>query len=378
MNNRIIYLDHAANALPNPEVLSVFQTITTTYIANPNASHPLGKQAWERQETANEKVAAYFGVKPNELIYTSGATEANNLAIKGIALANRQYGKHIISSYLEHSSILGPLMALQEEGFEIEFVDINPDGSINLEHLKQLLRKDTILVTLAAVDSEIGLIQDLTAIYKMIKEVPHCVFHNDATQAIGKIQVNSASYNALTCSMHKFGGLNGFGLLILKEQHLIQPQLHGGISSTPYRSGTPVLSMICAMETALQRCKQDMADTFARLATYHASLLSFFGSFQDIVLNSKPNGSPYIINISFKTIKGEQMQEALADHQIYVSTKSACCAVNTPSKPVLALTKNRKLALSTLRISMGPETTQDEIHQFMDVFQEQYRKLGGK
>ena len=377
MNNTTIYLDHAANALVRQEVLDVFQATNITYIANPNASHALGKQAWERQETANANIATYFGVKPNELIYTSGATEANNLAIKGLVYANRQYGKHIISSYLEHSSVLGSLMALQEEGFEIEFVDILDDGSINLEHLNQLLRKDTILVTLAAVDSEIGLRQDIASIYALVKKLPHCAFHTDATQSIGKLPINAAHYDALTCSPHKFGGLNGFGLLILKEQHLITPQIHGGISNTPYRSGTPVLPMICALETALALCQQTAPDNLVKFTTFHAILHSFFGSFQDIVINSKPNGSPYIVNISFKTIKGDQLMEKLSEQQIYVSTKSACCAVNTPSKPVLALTKNRKLALSTLRISMGPETTEHEIEQFKKVFQEQYHMLGG-
>ena len=199
MNNTTIYLDHAANALVRQEVLDVFQATNITYIANPNASHALGKQAWERQETANANIAAYFDVKPNELIYTSGATEANNLAIKGLVYANRQYGKHIISSYLEHSSVLGSLTALQEEGFEIEFVDILDDGSINLEHLSQLLRKDTILVTLATVDSEIGLHQDIASIYALVKKLPHRAFHTDATQSIGKLPINAAYYDALTC-----------------------------------------------------------------------------------------------------------------------------------------------------------------------------------
>lgn len=376
--NPVIYLDNAANTPVLPEVLSTYQNITLSYTANPNASHPLGQKANQKLREATHTIASILHAKPTEIIYASGATEANNLAIKGVAYANRGYGKHIITSYLEHSSVIGSLMALQEEGYEVDFVDINRDGTINLNHFQELLRKDTILVSIAAIDSEVGCRQDLAQLYLLIKQLPHCAFHTDATQAIGKFEVDYEQYDLMTCTPHKFHGLNGFGLLVCKENIILHPQIHGGLSTTPYRSGTPVLAMVCALETALVHAykNNEIHKALNHVEQQNKQLQQTLASYSNVVIHSPSNSSPYILNLSLKKMKAEQFQEALSAKNIFVSTKAACCAVNTPSKPVYAITKDRKLAMSTLRISLSKMTTATEINLFLQAFDEVYHQLG--
>ncbi|MEG0952500.1 MAG: cysteine desulfurase family protein [Niameybacter sp.] len=367
----MLYLDYAANTPVDPKVLERFVQLSTEYIANPNAAHALGQAAKVKLDTCTQQMADLLGVKPSEIIYTSGATESNNLAIIGGCHYYKRYGKHIITTYLEHSSVSSTATALHNEGYEIEFVDILPNGQMDLEHLKSLLRADTIMVAISEVDSELGARQPLQAIRDLLDtEYPHCLLHVDGTQAIGKLQVPMACADLLTFSSHKFYGLNGCGVLIKKEHVMLEPIIHGGTSTTAFRSGTPTLALVGSLVEALSLAQANQSSHFNYVEKLNQRLRAGLAIHQAVTFNSPVEGSPYILNISLTGIKAREVQERLAEREIYVATKSACCTLNSPSRPVYAVTKDRKKALSTLRISLSHLTTEEEIETFLKAFGE--------
>ena len=372
----MIYLDYAADTPACYEVLEAFMEASQTYFANPNANHKLGQAAKMRIEEATERITELLKIKKEELIYTSGATEANNLAIKGVASQYGKRGKHIITSYLEHSSVTGPMSYLQEQGFEVDYVRLLPNGRIDLEHLQELLRSDTILVSFAAIDSELGVIQDLKAIRGLLAEYPNCLFHVDATQAIGKVPVDFHEVDLVTFTAHKLYGIHGIGALYKKENIYLTPVIHGGISTTAFRSGTPTLALIVSMQKALELALDTQAMYLGKVKALNAQIRQSLIQYPEVVINSDEKvASPYIINISLKSIKASRMQHQLEERNIFVSTKSACVIPNTPSRTVLAMTGERKRALSTLRISLSHLTTQEEVDGFIDGFKACYEEL---
>ena len=372
----MIYLDYAADTPVCEDVLEVFMKASQTYFANPNANHKLGQAAKARIEKATESMAALLGIQKQELIYTSGATEANNLAIKGVAAQYARKGKHLITSYLEHSSVTGPMSYLQEQGFEVDYVRLLPNGRVDLEHLQELLRPDTILVSFAAVDSELGIIQDLKAIRSLLIDYPNCLFHVDATQAIGKIPVDIQMVDLMTFTAHKLYGIHGIGALYKKQDIHLTPVIHGGLSTTAFRSGTPTLALIVSMQKALELAFESQEIHFEKVKGYNEQIREALMAYTEVSINSDNEvASPYILNISLKDIKASDMQRQLEEKEIFVSTKSACVTPNTPSRPVLAMTGERKKALSTLRMSLSHLTTQEEIDGFIEGFKVCYEAL---
>lgn len=371
----MIYLDYAANTPVDPRVLQTYCDVTTEYAANPNSTHPLGLRAKAYLDQCTEEIAQLLGVLPEEIIYTSGASESNNLAIKGAAGQYKKYGRHIVTTMLEHSSVNGAVGYLESLGFEVDYADITPDGLVDLDSLKVLLRDDTILVSVCAVDSEIGLKQDIGKIAEIVKGLPHCLFHVDATQAVGKIPLCLDKVDLVTFAPHKFYGPNGCGVLIKKAPMLLEPLIHGGISTTPFRSGTPALPLIAAMQRALSLTFSEMDTRYDEVSSLNHRLREAFSGYKGITVNSTTNAVPFILNISLPGVKTEEFAQALAEKEIYLSTKSACCAPNTVSRPVYALTKNKKAALSTLRISLSHLTTQSDVESFLTCFDRIYKSL---
>lgn len=371
----MIYLDYAANTPVNDEVLQTFSEVSREYIANPNSTHKLGKLAKERLDKSTKKIAELLKVNENEIIYTSGASESNNLAIKGVAEHYKRNGKHIITTYLEHSSVNGAMAALQNSGYEIDYVDITESGLVDLEHLKELLRDDTILVSICYVDSEVGIMQQVDKIGDIIYKYPHCFFHVDATQAVGKIPVSFSNVDLITFAPHKFYGLNGCGVLIKKDGVILEPLIHGGISTTSFRSGTPALNLIAATEKALFLVCSEMETRYEYVKSLNKKLRESLMKYPRVRINSTINSIPFILNISITKINTEQFKMVLEEHDIYVSTKSACCAPNTVSRPVYAITKDKKISLSTLRISLSHLTSLQDIELFLEYFDDCYKKL---
>lgn len=361
----MIYLDYAAHTPVDKRVLETYQQASLDYIGNPNSVHFCGRAAKEYFDECTNKIAKLLQIEEDEVIYTSGATESNNLAIKGIAEAYKHRSKRMITTYLEHSSITGPMAQLKNQGYEIDMVDLDHNGMVDLEHLEELLEEEAVLVSIGYVDSELGLIQPIEKIGKLLKKYPNTVFHVDGTQALGKIPISLEDIDLFTCSSHKFYGIVGSGILIKKRGIQLQPLFHGGISTTSDRSGTPDLPSTAATSKALELALADMEERYEYVSSLYEKLRKEMKEIPDIVENTGSHHSPFIFNFSLKNKKIAEVLEAMDQEGICISSKSACCAVNAPSRPVFALTGNRKRSMSSLRIGLSHLVTEEEIEIFI-------------
>ena len=371
----MVYLDYSATTPVNKDVLAVYNKVCLEYPGNSNSFHKLGIKSKELEDKCTERIAELLGVKSKEIIYTSGSSESNNTAIKGICLKYQNRGRHIITTNLEHSSVISPLNYLVDLGFEVSFVNILENGLIDLEHLKTLLRDDTILVSISYVDSELGIKQPINEIGEILKEYPKCYFHVDCTQAIGKINVDFKNIDLASISAHKFYGLKGIGLLIKKENIVLEPLIHGGKSTTIYRSGTPPLPLIASLTKALELIIPNIDKNYAYITKLNNKIVTTLKEYSNVHINSTDNSIIQIINFSVLGIKAETFVHALEEYDIYISTKSACSDVHSLSKSVLTLTKNKEYASSTLRISLSYLTTIEEVDYFLEKFDICYNKL---
>lgn len=371
----MVYLDYAANSPVDTEVLDTFYEVTKKYYANPNSNHKLGLEAKKVIDDATNHIATLLGVLKEEIIYTSGATESNNLAVKGICERYKNYGKHIIVSGLEHNSLIASATTMQEVGFEVDLLDVDNNGIINIEHLKELLRPDTILVSICSVDSELGIRQPIEEIGKIIKEYPHTVFHTDASQAIGKVDLDFSYVDLVTIAPHKFYGLNGFGALIKKKDITLKPIIHGGKSTTVYRSGTPVLGNVVAFDKALTIALEKQKERTKYVANLNQQVREFLSNYEEVHINSTENSIPYTLNFSIRGVKSDDFSKMLEEKGIFLSTKTSCCPVGTPSKLVYALTHDKNLASTSLRLSLSHLTTKEDLEEFYKAFDMCYKEV---
>ena len=373
----MIYLDYTANTPADPAVLNAFIAAEQRYIANPNSTHIAGQQARAEMDRVTSSIAQHLGVQPAEIIYTSGASEANNLAVKGIAQAARHIGKHIISTELEHSSVGASLSVLQQ-GYEIDLLRIGRDGRVDLDQLRELLRDDTVLVAVCAVDSELGTVQPIREIAELVKLYPNCRLHVDATQAVGKTDLWLDGVDTMSFTAHKFYGLNGIGALYKRRGLVITPQISGGASTTIYRSGTPTLGLAVSLDAALTRALDAQAARTAQVRLLHDRLVAALRRYSLVRINSPETAVPHIINVSVTGIKGTRFQQALSEQGVCVSVKSACSSDGMPSKAVFAVSRDRRNALSSWRISLSHLTTEEEIEGFLQAFDTCYKTLTNK
>ena len=371
----MIYLDYSANTPVDARVLEQFCAVERRCIGNANSHHQAGSAAKAEIDAATIKIASLLGVQPAEIIYTSGASEANNLALKGLARLSRHAGRHIISTPLEHSSVSGTLTALQEQGYEIDLLDVKQDGTVDLEHLKDLLRPDTICVAITLVDSELGVMQPVQEIAAILKAYPHCHLHVDATQAVGKIPVSFEGVDTMSLTAHKFYGLNGIGLLIKRRNLALEPLIHGGESTTIYRSGTPTVALASSLACALDLAVNDLPGRVDHVAKLNAELRATLSTYPLVRINSPEHAIPHVLNLSVRNVKGTVFQRELDAKGVCVSVKSACSSDGLPSRAVFAVSRDRRNALSSWRISLSHLTTEDEIKAFLQAFDVCYREL---
>lgn len=369
----MIYLDYSATTPVNEEVLKTFIEVNRKYVGNPNSLHKLGLDAKKLIDASTNQIANILGVKSSEIIYTSGATEANNTALIGICHKYKNRGKNIITTELEHSSIIETLKYLETEGFTVNYVKLDANGLVDLEDLKKLMNEDTILVTIASVSSELGIIQPIDQIAKIVKTNKKTFFHSDITQSIGKVKLNLENIDLASFSAQKFHGLKGIGCLIKKENIIIEPLIHGGKSTTVYRSGTPSPALIASMAKALRLCYENFDEKEKHIKDLQIFLLKELKKL-DIFVNSNKYSVPNIINISLKNIKSETMLHALEEEEIYVSTTTACSTSNK-SHAVYAVTHDEQRAQKSIRISISYFTTKKEVNKFIEVFKEKLEKL---
>lgn len=373
----MVYLDYSATTPTSKEVLDSFDSASLKYIGNPNSLHKLGIEANKVIEASTKQIANILGVKENEIIYTSGASESNNLAIKGIASKYKNRGKHIITTNFEHSSIYGPLSYLQKEGFDIDIVKCDKNGLVDLKDLNKLLNDQTILVSITYVNSEIGIINQIDEIKKIIKKYPKCFFHVDMTQAVGKLKIDLNDIDLASFSAHKFFGIKGIGVLIKKDSITLDPIIHGGKSTTKYRSGTPCLPLIVSLAKALRLAYEEIDKKYKYVSELNSYLVSKLSKYKNVYINSNSYCSPYILNISITSVKPETMLHALEEGEIYISTQTACSSSSKESRAVMAFTNDINRATSSIRISLSYLTTKEEIEYFLLFFDKCYKKLCG-
>lgn len=370
----MIYLDNSATTMVDDRVLETFNKVCKNYPGNSNSLHSLGIKSKELEEYATEKISNLLGVKPSEIIYTSGASESNNTVLKGVASKYKNRGNHIITTYLEHSSVLETCKYLENKGFIIDYVKIKDNGLIDIEDLERLLTDNTILVSVAYVDSELGIRQDIDTISKIVKKHPKCYFHVDATQAIGKIKVDPTSIDFISMSAHKIFGLKGIGLLIKKDNIVIDNLIHGGKSTTIYRSGTPALPLICSLMKALELVIPNIDKNYEYVSSLSRKIKDNLKKYDNIHINSTENSIPYIINFSVIGVKPETFIHTMEEEDIYLSTKSAC-STSDVSLSVDSIYHNREISMSSIRISLSYKNTEEEIDKFIKVFDKIYNKL---
>ena len=370
----MVYLDYSATTPVDKRVLETFDKVSLEFIGNPNSLHKLGVKSKELIDSSTESIKKILNLKNSEVIYTSGSSEANNLAIKGICEKYQNRGKHIITTPFEHSSIYGPLNYLSELGYEVDFVNLDSDGRVDLDDLRNKLRDDTILVSVVAVNSEIGILQPIDEIKVIVKEHPKCFFHVDATQAIGKIKLGISDIDLVSFSAHKFFGIKGIGCLIKKDGISLNPQIHGGKSTTNYRSGTPTVALIASLAKALRLVYENIDSDYDHVLELNKYLKEKLQSYSEVRINSNDYSIPHILNFSVLGVKPETMLHALEEDEVYISTQSAC-STGASSKAVLALTNDEKRANSSIRVSISKITTKEEIDKFIEVFDKCYKHL---
>ena len=370
----MIYLDYSATTPVATEVLDTFVKTSKNYIGNPNSLHTLGVKSKKLMDQATLQITQLLGVQKNELIYTSGATESNNLAIKGIVGKYPNRGKQIITTSLEHSSILEPLHQLENQGYHIRYVHLLQDGTVDLVHLKKLLEEeDTVLVSIAMTSSEVGILQPIEEIGEIIKEYPKCFFHSDITQALGKVPVSLHNVDLASFSAHKFYGLKGIGGLVKKEKVELKPLFDGGKSTTRYRSGTPALALITSLAKALRLSLETINVEYVK--QLNEKIQMELKEIPDVHINSTSQSIPHILNVSIHGVKPETLLHALEEKDIYISTMSACSSSQSESLAVKSVTHNTLDATTSIRISLSVHTTQEEVDMFLKVFKEVVSKL---
>ena len=365
--DKLVYLDNAATTVVDNEVLEAYNKAKKLYFANPSSIHIPGQEAHRMLEKAREQILNILNCHDHELIFTSGATEANNLAIKGYAFKRMNRGKHIIVSNVEHPSVLEVAKQLEENfGFCVTYLPVNKDGVVEIETLKKAMRNDTILVSIMAVNNEIGTINPIHDIAKWLKNYPLVALHVDATQAMGKINLPYDEIDMFTFSGHKIHGLNSSGALIKRKKIELLPLLSGGGQENNYRSGTNDLALAVSLAKAVRLSNERMKDNYTKLLPIANYLKEYILSHRDLFeLNSGDN--LYIVNFSLLTKKASVVVEALSSMGIMVSSTSACHAKEEPiSYVVLALGKSEKIAHNTVRVSLSDKTTLDDIKKLIE------------
>lgn len=371
MNSPTIYFDYAATTPLDAEILEAYPQLLLKYFANSSSSHALGAFTESLQERARRQIADQFHVDPQEIIFTSGASEANNLAIKGTAFAYRKRGHQLITSEIEHPSVRNTFLQLEKEfGFQVTYLPVDEQGIVNLEALREALSNDTILVSIMAVNNEVGSIQPLKAIADITKMLaPNAFLHTDATQAIGKVNCDFESYDLVSMSAHKIYGLKGSGMLLKRSR--VQPLslISGGSQEFSYRAGTsnwPANVMLAkALRLAEERFEQDVS--IARKVW--TILYEGLASRDDILVNSNPSGSPFILNFSLKKYKASVVVQALEEAKIYVSTVSACGShAGALSHVIQAMFHDVARSEESIRLSWGRGIDESATRTFLNIF----------
>ena len=374
-----IYMDYGATTPVDPRVADAMIPWLREHFGNPaSRSHAWGWEAEKAVEAARQQVADLIGADPREIVWTSGATESDNLAIKGVAHFYKDKGRHLITVKTEHKAVLDTMRALEREGFEVTYLDVQPDGLLDLQAFKAAIRPDTTLASVMLVNNEIGVIQDVDALGAACRE-RGVLFHVDAAQATGKVAIDLARQpiDLMSLASHKTYGPKGIGALYVrrKPRVRIESQMHGGGHERGMRSGTLPTHQIVGMGEAYRIAKAEMAADCAKAQALHQRMLAGFKDVEAVCLNGHPTRRvPHNINLSFNYVEGESLMMGIKG--LAVSSGSACTSASLePSYVLLALGHSDELAHSSLRITIGRFTTEQEIDYAVRAIRDTVAKL---
>lgn len=375
----MIYFDNAATTIPYGEALRTYQEVATKIYGNPSSLHQLGTNASRILEASRKQIAGLLGVKTEEIFFTSGGTESDNWAIKGIAFEKAAFGKHIIVSAIEHPAVTESAKWLSSQGFEVSYAPVTARGIVDVKALAELLRPDTILVSIMAVNNEMGAIQPIQAISKMLADHSTVTFHVDAVQAIGKIP--TATYltervDLASFSGHKFHAVRGVGFLYKKSGKRLNPLLTGGGQEQEMRSTTENVAGIASMAKALRMVTEKETLALPRLKAMREVIYQALSGYQDVTLFSGQEGfASNIITFGIKGVRGEVIVHAFETHDIYISTTSACSSkAGKPAGSLVAMGVPVKAAQTAVRISLDDDNDMGQVEQFLTIFKQIYDK----
>lgn len=367
----MIYFDNAATTRPSLAVLECFEKENEQCFANPSSRHAYGREAYRKLENARLSILKSLSLSNDyRVLFTSGASESNNLAIKGIAKEYLRRGKRIITTQVEHPSVLETFRSLEKEGFEVIYLPTKEDGTVDPETLKENMNKETILVSIMATNNETGSNNDILALSKIVHTFPKAFFHVDVTQAIGKRDLPYSSIDLFSFSGHKIHGLKGTGALILKKNITLLRQIDGGDQEYFFRAGTDNLPGDEALAVALEEATKNLQDNINHAKEISSFLRKELEKNDEILMNSPLEGSPFILNFSLKRKKASVVTEALSHEGIYVSSVSACNSKGEPISYVLeAMGFSKERAMNSIRLSFSRENTLEEAKTFLNTLQ---------
>lgn len=376
---RKVYLDHNATTPTHPEVVKAMLPYYEEVFGNASSIHQFGQQARKAIDEAREKVAEFIGAKPEEIVFTSGGTEADNFAIKGVAYANEKKGKHIITSSIEHHAVLSPCKYLEKQGFQVTYIPVDKYGLIEPDEVKKAITKETILINIMHANNEIGTIEPIAEIGKIAKE-KEVYFHTDAIQTVGKIPVNVDEVNVdlLSLSGHKIYGPKGIGALMIRKGTRIQPLIYGGHHEKNRRAGTENVPGIVGLSKAIEIAKTTMERESIYLTNLRNRLCSGIGEKIDYVyLNGNPGKRlPNTLNMSFEFVEGESIILNLDMKGVAVSSGSACTSGSLePSHVLKAMGVDPSLAQGSIRFSLGKDNTEEDIDYVLEILPEIISRL---
>lgn len=373
----MIYFDNAATTQTQPEVIKTYTEVATKIWGNPSSLHNLGTQATRILEASRRQIAELLGKESKEIFFTSGGTEGDNWVIKGVAFEKAHLGKHIIVSAIEHPAVKESALWLKTQGFEVDLAPVNTQGFVDVSALETLIRPDTTLVSVMAVNNEIGAIQPIQEISQLLADKPTISFHVDAVQAIGKVpteQYLTDRVDFASFSGHKFHSVRGVGFVYIKAGKKIAPLLTGGGQESDKRSTTENVAGIAATAKALRLTLDKAADSQKQLAAMKQILVDELSKYQDVtIFSGMENFVPSILTFGIKNIRGEVIVHAFEDHQIYISTTSACSSkAGKPAGTLIAMGVPQKLAQTAVRVSLDDDNDMGQIEQFLTIFKQIY------
>lgn len=371
----MLYLDNSATTRPLDEVVDAIVEVMKVHYGNPSSLYRLGMEAEQLLNQSRTVIAQSLGVRPEWVVFTSGGTESNNLAIKGTAYSYRSRGKHLITTEIEHASVYECFRQLEEEGFRVTYLKPDSSGAVSVKAVEEALTPDTILVSIMHVNNETGVIQPIREIGEMLKNHPRILFHVDAVQSVGKIPLDPEGWgiDLLSVSAHKLHGPKGVGLLLKREGLKLRPLLAGGGQEFGIRSGTENVPLIVGMAKALRIAMEKRAEHMDKLYALRDALIARLRDIPGIRLNGvqeRGKVAPHIINFSIPGLKSEVVVHALEQHGIYVSAGSACSSGDEkPSRVLLAMGLSEAEASSAIRVSLSPQLTEADMDRFIQALE---------